>query len=708
MGPESMNPLAELGQVVATKVILHAYVGATKETLSLVPWSMATATLGAGTVVFRATAHAGEWAFRYPRRYRNLYRPWIGPVGLMAGAFGLAMLAPGYIPGMDAFRPESWPNWGTFHGPTAFTIVGGSCLAFAFGLVTMFGRWQHDGKNFGLGRACAKWARWTDVQSHSKWGWSIPMAVSYRGSQKAWGFWNAGKVAFAPSDKTRSRHILLVGQTGSGKGYTIFGPIIASSQVPFVYQDVKGQCPGFDLIKKRFGREPLRWGCAAQDGWPSLRWNPLEECRQDPRPEDAFAALAAALIPDRDGQGRDWVSQLTRPILAWVLAKGGFETMGDLQDALVNEGVEAVLARTQVPQGLILALEGQNVKEYLGTTIFSAMACFERGWGREATSGHDFSLEDFCQAGGYVLSAEPEASSRAPLVIFWRMLLRKLLRSSKPVPLSLLFDEALAAGRIPSVRDALATLRDREVSIIFGTQHLSGLKEVYGMGEGESLIASFTSRVFLLDGLDPRDRDYLVEALGKRTVLDTSGSKSGAQVRHVEVPLLTRDDLNRRASTEGAFWAVLEGSGISRNGYPVMARMIGTPKNLQLIRPPSAKEIAQEVATSSTEAYQAQATVSPDLQEQEEAVLGTLGSSDQVAVPHGEVLERILATYPDLVTTWARTGKVPASVLREALAGHKRRAVDPDAPSDDYLPPPNDEPVLTRDDYTVEPLPEES
>jgi hypothetical protein len=624
----------------------------------------------------------------------------------MLGAFGIGLAAPGYIHGMERFRPENWPNWGTLSGPTAFTFVGLSTLGLAFGGVTMLSRWKHDGKDFGLGRACAKWGRWADVQCHTKWGWTIPMAVNYRGSQRMWGMFGAGKVAFSPSDKTRSRHVLLVGQTGSGKGYCVFGPIIASSKIPIIYQDVKGQCPGYDMLKERFGKEPLRWGCAAQDGWPSMRWNPLEECRRDPKPEDAFAALAAALIPEREGN--DWVSQLSRPILSWVFARGGFQTMGDLQDALINEGVDAVLAKTEVPRGLILALEGKNVKEYLGTTIFSAMACFGRGWGRESTDGHDFNLEEFCTVGGYVLSAEPEVSQRAPIVVFWRLLLRKLLRSSKPVPLTLAFDEALMAGKIPSVRDALATLRDREVSIIFGTQHLSGLKEVYGNVEGESLIASFTSRIFLLNGLDPRDREHLVQALGKRTVKDATGGGKGSQTRHVEVPLLTLDDLNRRASIEGAFWAVLEGSGVTRTGYPVVARLLGTPKNLQLIRRPSGEEIAAEVARCSEAAPQAQAWVTPGVEEQEKNVLGTLAEDDLVAVPHGEVIGRILERHPELVAEWGRTAKVPAKALREVMAEQKPRSVNPDEPSDDYLPPPDDEPLLhDSSSNTVGPLPED-
>ena len=250
----------------------------------------------------------------------------------------------------------------------------------------------------------------------------------------------------------------------------------------------------------------------------------------------------------------------------------------------MGQGLDQVLASARVPQGLLKALEGKNVREYLGTTFFSALAPFHSGWGREVTARHDFSLADVCTTCTYVLSAEPEPTRRTPVTVFWQMLFRRLLQTSRPVPLALLFDEALAAGKIPSVRDALVTLRDRKVSIIFGTQHLSGLKDVYGPTEGESLIASFTGRIILLNGLDPRDREWLVKSLGQRTIRETRNKS----ITSTAIPLLTLDDLGRRASSEKVFWAVIDGPGMTRTGEPIIARMIGGPKDL--IRQPREEE----------------------------------------------------------------------------------------------------------------------
>jgi type IV secretory pathway TraG/TraD family ATPase VirD4 len=571
------DPLADLGQEAWRHAFRHAYLPGPAHALLGLAWPLiALGAAAGGLVLFRRSRHCAALAHTRPRLYRLVHAPRWVPLGILLGALGLALGAPGYVEGLQAYRPGTWPSLGTLSPAAAHRILAGSLAAGLGAALLGLIRLGHAGKTHDKGSA--RWAKWAAVKVHPTWRWSLPLRVSYRGSMAAW-TQEAGQAVLAPSEEAATRHYLLVGQTGSGKGYTVFAHLLASSRVPYVYQDVKGQCPGQHMVKARFGRAPIRWGCAAQGGWPSLGWNPLEECRRDPRPSDAFAAVAAALIPRKDA-AEDWVTDLSRPILAHVLEHGGYPTLGEVQDALMARGVDEVLAEAQVPRGLVAAMEGKNVREYLGTTVYSALANFQGGWGREVTSTHDFGLEEVARTCTYVLSAEPEATRRTPITVFWNLLLRRLLRSSEPVPLTLLFDEALAAGKIPSIRDALVTLRDRRVCIVFGTQHLSGLREVYGPVEGESIIASFTSRIVLLNGLDPRDREWLVKSLGQRTIREQQNKTTVT----TPVPLMTLDDLGRRASTEGVFWAVLDGPGLTRTGEPIVARMVGGPKDL--LRPP--------------------------------------------------------------------------------------------------------------------------
>jgi hypothetical protein len=349
-----------------------------------------------------------------------------------------------------------------------------------------------------------------------------------------------------------------------------------------VYQDVKAECPALDHLRAVTGKEPIRWGAAAAGGWTSARWNPLEECRRDSSPQDAFEALAAVLI---EGDEKDWVPQLARPILAWVLAANQHGTLAELADDFTHRGVEEVLKRAELPGGLLQSLEGKNVKEYIGTTIFSHLAPFRSGWGREVTSGHDFNLKDILRRGGYVLSAETEPSRRTPLLVFWRMLFRRMLRTQPPMDLTLLMDEGLAAGKIPQFSDALNTLRSKGVSVVFAIQNTAGLKEIYGPQGGPAVEEAFTNRITLLNGLNPEDAEKLSKRLGSYTRVRRQ--KQG-QASHERADLMPLEEVSRRGAGEQDRWAVFEIVGSTSSKRPIMARMV--PSTL-VIRKPKPSEI---------------------------------------------------------------------------------------------------------------------
>ena len=256
-------------------------------------------------------------------------------------------------------------------------------------------------------------------------------------------------------------HFLLIGASGSGKGAAVFSHVMSTSTVPWIYQDEKAESP---WIRTERGRNAIRWGCAAPDGWPSMLWNPLRECAMDPDPEDAYLTLATVLLPDADGENA-WIPKLGRPILAQMLASGRWATLGDLADEIKARAFADVCAAVELEDGLKASLQGRNVSEYLVTSLFSELEPFRTGWGRRITGGHGFGLDDLLTRGGYILGAETEEARRVPIRLMWSMLLRKLMRNNTPRPVTLIMDEAKKAGRIPNFADALVTLRSKGVSI---------------------------------------------------------------------------------------------------------------------------------------------------------------------------------------------------------------------------------------------------
>lgn len=526
----------------------------------------------------------------------------------------------------------------------------------------------HDGEH-----GAAAWATWQDVICDDKRRWSLPLQVHYRGVRRKWNRDDTGTgvAVLGPPDSAVCAHVLLVGSTGSGKGASIFGHIITSSTVPVIYQDVKAEVPFGDAPKMRGA---LRWGCAADKGWPSMRWNPLEEARREKdaaERDSAFETLASMLMPCPPGKDESWVQEVGRPILAEGLKTGKFETLGDFADSVRDLPLQEILAHLDVPRGLQGLLSGTNVPEYIGSAFYSNLACYRAGWGRVVTSGHDFTMEEFTRKGGYVLSAESEANRALPLQLFWRMLLRKLMRATGKVPLTILMDEGLAAGKIPNLRQALETLRNRGVSLWMGIQSESGLLDVYSPTTGKAILDTYGNRITLLHGLDSQDAENLSKRLGTWTMRRKSPNQQ-AQVS--PVPLLTISEMGTRGKRVHDRWAVFEMRESALSGLPLIARTLEAPFPT---RRPSKDEL---------EAFYRQY---PDLRPEVVALLGQSGSSLQPAEPVAptgapsmvDVVSEALggmtapATAPASIPAGgmvaAMSGISTADVLAEALGGAK-------------------------------------
>ncbi|WLT30655.1 type IV secretory system conjugative DNA transfer family protein [Geothrix sp. PMB-07] len=559
----------------------------------VLPWAVVSLVGGAaliGASIYRMTRRGQKLAWEAPRTYKALNGPYVGPLAAASAAFGASALLPGFASGMADLRPEWFVYIGTLSPGWVASVTLPMAAVGLLGVVEAAKRLSRE-KIIETSRGKAHWAAWGEVKFANDHRWVLPIWVHYRGQSEEWKR-GAGRTLVALPANTAVRHVFLVGQSGAAKGFGIFNPIISSSRVPFIYQDFKAEMPGYEILRERTGTEPIRWGAAADDGLPSMGWNPLEECKGN---MNAIHFLAATLVPSRGAD--DWVSQLARPILGWILAHGGYTTLGDVYDNLVQAGVASVLDKSGVPTGLLAALEGKNVKEYLGTTIFSALAAFGSGWGRTVTSHHEFSIADMMERGGYVLSAEFDMSRRVPLTMFWRFIIRDITTSNRIRPMTLLFDEALAVGRIENINVVLETARSKGIGVVFGVQHEDGVRREYG-DEAEALISGFASRIWLLNGLSTNDQERLRRVLGQRLVQEKGPD---GRAGHHLADLLTKDDLARRANQYERWWAVVSAVGATKSGARILGQMVGAG----FAKRPKAEDIEAEVqeatAISSTE-----------------------------------------------------------------------------------------------------------
>lgn len=569
---------------------------------ALFPLALALAVAVLVVMIWRSWTKAGQrLVLKRPGLYHKLHAAWWAPTLVLLGAFGVMGFAPLLHPSLKnpqkGWEPRPWTpplNEGIqtieeTMGVMGLLLVGGTIFA---------GRRFFREKVWMGQHGSAFWARRSEVRiapqklkNRKSWRWVLPMAISWRGTAKNWKKSGAGKTAMAIENEEGNRHWLLIGSSGSGKGYTVFSPIIASSRQPFILQDVKSECQGLDTLRQLTGHEPIRFGCAARGGWPSMRWNPLHEARHADNPEDECASLAAKLCPEQGNQN-DFIQKLAADTLSFIFLYGSEQTLSEISAAIEFEGLIAYMARIGVTPGLLGRLEGKNMENWVSDAIKGALSSFSSGWGKEVTSSHDFYLDEMFEKGGFVLSAEPIPSRALPIRVFWGMLLQRMLTSNKARNLTLLYDEGLAAGKIPNFEPSLATLRSKGISIIFGVQHTAGVLALYGANEGKGILDSFVNSIWLLNGLNPDDQKKLSLELGKQTVIEKDMAGEGKNHRRhaqVSADLLEIADLERR-SRIGDFWAVIRAQKLTSSGSPIIAKLTGSA-GAGLVRHPKPEEI---------------------------------------------------------------------------------------------------------------------
>jgi type IV secretory pathway TraG/TraD family ATPase VirD4 len=496
-------------------------------------------------------------------------------------------------------------------GVPAFIMPGVGFLMLSLaGMVILRrkNRGHVDPKNGYQGSA--KWAKWSHINLSETHRWLLPVWASYVGTTKRWSlssrfFGGIGMTFYAPPEGDAvNTHFLLLGGTGSGKGFSIFNHILMNSKTPSIYQDGKSECP---CIMQPRWKNAIRWGCAADGGWPSMRWNPLAECFADPEPEDALMTLAAAVIPDPENAGEgDWVTKLARPIMVELLMTRQWNTLGEFADAILGMPLAELVDTFELPRGRAAILEGKNSKEYVAGTLDSQLYGYRLGWGRVVTSGHDFTLDQLIEKGGYILSVETEQTRKNPLQLMWYMIFRKLRRSARPRPVNILLDEAMGAGKIPQVMEALAELRSRKVSIWMGWQDPEQIQKVYGQVAAKGLYNSFGNRIHLVHGISPDAAKRLSEESGNWSK-DRGGhaglglGMSGPSLNltsgtddQTATPLFTQTEILNRSRSSAERWAVIFGREATKNGDPILCMMQGSSNAWN--RQPSPEEAAEELA----------------------------------------------------------------------------------------------------------------
>jgi hypothetical protein len=305
-----------------------------------------------------------------------------------------------------------------------------------------------------------------------------------------------------------ARHIFILGLQQSGKTASFYAPIMHSSLVPWIYQDSKAELPFRDEFQDRplFGLDVR--GHITRSGI----WNPLEEIRST---ED-FDILVDYIFPKNPKDPNGWVRDMARVIFGAVLRSKRWESIQQIARTLRETRLEPFLA--MLDSIFLDTMKEPKSQVPVLQDLVVTLSRWETVRVRTITEGKStVTLDDFIARGGYVMNCEDSDALKAPVHVFWAMLLGRLRnRPEGASKILLLLDEFGDCGRINNIQRALVLLRSKGVSIVAGIQNLGLLQDVYPQ-DWKAVMEGFGTRIWLARNLEDELRERLSKALGKFT-----------------------------------------------------------------------------------------------------------------------------------------------------------------------------------------------
>lgn len=456
------------------------------------------------------------------------------------GPWALACLGLLGVGALAGLRTPGWAMWACEH-PRTFLAMHGVLLA---GGLLLLALWDLEPSYIrrGEGRADAQfrdlpkdWGRF-ELRDGRRIGDGVPTAalLGYRDpSRKA-------KRALFPLQRrsrnlvlvylrweTLSLHILILGPQGSGKTTTLYGHIMRSATCPWIYQDGKAELPFRDWFPSR----PV-WGLDMRGHVTrSLVLNFMEEIRS---PED-FDLMVDMLLPVNPRDANPWVRNHARTLFSAILRSQRWSSIQEISRTVRATRLETFLARID-PIWKDMLKDPKSAAAVLQDLAGSLME-WETPRVSAITEGPStVNMDDFIAKGGWVMNSEMSDALRAPVRLFWAMLIGRLRnRPEGASPILLLLDEFGDCGKIPYIERALVLLRSKGVSFVAGIQNMGLLKDVYPQN-WQAVVQGFASKIWLLRNADDETRETLTRALGKWTrKVPASSAKTRPTEREVDL-----------------------------------------------------------------------------------------------------------------------------------------------------------------------------
>ena len=352
------------------------------------------------------------------------------------------------------------------------------------------------------------------------------------------------RASIALTESTLSRHLMLIGGTGSGKSNTIYTLIkqlkhgMTTDDVMIIF-DTKGDyykhfATNQDLVignSKDFRGISQKWNIYREilsDGadWQDIESNAheialgmfadtIEKNSSNPffpmAAQDVFATLLLRYIREglNDASKRNlrWNNRSLKMILDTLT----IEVLNILFMEPEFQSVLNYVGATDNPQGLVVIAEMQNITRQIFRGAF-------------AEDGR-FSMRNFVrQKGGRTLFIEYDLSLGAISTPIYRLLVdlalkEALSRQKASGNVYLICDEFKLLPLLQHIEDAVNFGRGLGVKVIAGLQSIQQLTQVYGEERGRNILAGFSS----IFAFKPNDFDtckYISDLYGSNYLYD--------------------------------------------------------------------------------------------------------------------------------------------------------------------------------------------
>lgn len=366
----------------------------------------------------------------------------------------------------------------------------------------------------------------------------------------------------------RNKHVLVIGGSGAGKGYTVIGPNLLQAEYSFVLTDPKG-----DMLTK-YGSYLLDHGYKVKvvnvkdpaSFAHGFRYNPIRYITS----QASIMSLANIIIENTKGEGEksgeDFFVKAERSMYMCLLAYLYYafadnpdeqtipnmlallelaeaseqdESMKSPLDYLMEDYRDELVEKYGSEEAAQLGEEWFAITQYEGykkaagetaksilISCFVRLAPFSIGSLKAMFSGDDLELERIGEekTAFFLTMSDTDKTFNFILAMLLYQLfdINTALADKNPgshcsIPIMCYLDELYNIGKIPDLDVKAATLRSRWINLCFFIQNMAQLEERYGK-QAANVIAGNCDTLLFLGTNDTDTNEMISKRCGKRTV----------------------------------------------------------------------------------------------------------------------------------------------------------------------------------------------